>query len=87
MGEAHTGTIDLVLTDIVMQGMSGWKVASALKATHPEARVLYMSGYAPDHDEMKHEAGDDASFLAKPFTPHSLRRRVRQILNGLKKAV
>jgi len=87
VGEAHTGTIDLVLTDIVMQGMSGWKVASALKATHPEARVLYMSGYAPDHDEMKHEAGDDASFLAKPFTPHSLRRRVRQILNGLKKAV
>jgi two-component system, cell cycle sensor histidine kinase and response regulator CckA len=72
--------IHLLLTDIVMPGMSGKELWERLKTTHPALRVLFMSGYA-DHAIVHHGVLDeDAPFLPKPFSPVQLARKVREML-------
>jgi CheY-like chemotaxis protein len=75
--------IDLLLTDVIMPGMSGWTLAEMLSPQRPEMRVLYMSGY-PDGVIAKHgvtEAG--ISILRKPFTRDELMRRVEDVAIGV----
>ncbi len=73
---------DLLLTDVVMPGMSGPDVARRAKVLRPGLRVVLMSGYAPDN--LDHEAlGRPAAFLAKPFTPAALARTIRDVLDGV----
>ena len=77
---SHAGAIDLLITDLVMPGMSGSEVARAFRAQTPPLPVLFMSGYADEvvaHDGMNPE---DGAFLAKPFTPASLVATVRSVL-------
>jgi len=72
--------IDLLITDLVMPGMSGSEVARAFRARTPPLPVLFMSGYA---DEVVAHEGmhpNDGAFLAKPFTPASLVATVRSVL-------
>ena len=79
---AHTGTIDMLITDLVMPGMSGRELAKRLCAVRPQAKVLYLSGYTEDvlaHPGM-FEPG--TSFLQKPFTLQRLARKVREVLQG-----
>jgi two-component system cell cycle sensor histidine kinase/response regulator CckA len=71
--------IDLLLTDVVMPGMSGWALAETLASLRPEMRVLYMSGY-PDGVVARNgltEAG--ITILHKPFTREELTRRVEDV--------
>jgi CheY-like chemotaxis protein len=80
-GEYH-GRIDALVTDVVMPQMRGTEVARALTAMRPALKVLYMSGYTDD-DRFRQEAGSEAfAFLAKPFTPTALARRVREVLDA-----
>ncbi|HEU4686524.1 MAG TPA: PAS domain S-box protein [Nitrospira sp.] len=80
----HTGPIHLLLTDVVMPQMSGPEVAEKLRALRPKTKVLYMSGY-PDHPVFERDGvSREASFLPKPFTPHVLAKKVREVLDGLK---
>jgi PAS domain S-box-containing protein len=82
MARAHDGPIDLLLTDLVMPGMTGRELAAALKAERAEMRTLYMSGYTDDavfrHGVL--EAG--MNYLQKPFCAESLARKVRHVLDG-----
>jgi two-component system, cell cycle sensor histidine kinase and response regulator CckA len=76
------GTIDLLLTDVVMPHMGGLELAGKLLAERRGVPVLYMSGYSEKNVLREHAADSAASFLAKPFTPADLARRVRKILDG-----
>ncbi len=80
-GAEHEGAIDLLVTDIVMQGMSGLQLAEKLVAERPGIRVLYMSGYPEDSIA---EIGqlDRRFFLQKPFPPVQFLRAVRAALDS-----
>jgi signal transduction histidine kinase len=73
---------DLLVTDVVMPGMSGPELASRLKGVHPELRVLYCSGYAHDLQTRRAFGQEQDAFLQKPFTRDSLLRRVRALLDA-----
>jgi hypothetical protein len=76
-------TIHLVITDVVMPGMSGHELAQQLVAARPEIKVLYLSGYTEDAFGEAGAAAASKAFLQKPFTLHSLSRKVREILGKL----
>jgi len=75
----HTSRIDLMITDLIMPKMGGREVAAALPLLHPETKVLYMSGYAEDLNEL---LACGHSFIDKPFSPEALLRKVRDVLNS-----
>ncbi len=81
---ADNTEIDLLLTDVVMPGLSGRAVATALLAKYPSVKVLYMSGYFDDAHVRAQLAEAQASVLQKPFTPRALAAKVRQVLDGQK---
>jgi PAS domain S-box-containing protein len=78
----HRGTIELLLTDVIMPEMNGPEVARRLTASHPETRVLYMSGYLGDELSGKADLDPQTTLLRKPFTPGDLAQRIRQMLES-----
>ena len=81
LADDHGSEIHLLLTDVVMPGMSGYDLAKRLKAQLSDLRVLYMSGYAYDVFAEKGALKEDSAFLQKPFTPSVLAQRVRETLD------
>ena len=80
--EKHAGPIHLLLTDVVMPRMSGPELAARLRPQHPEAKVLYMSGYT-DKAIVDHGVLDPGiCFLQKPFVPETLLQKVREVLDS-----
>ena len=78
----HGSEIHLLLTDVVMPGMSGHDLAKHLTALHANLRVLYMSGYTNNVIAENGTLEEGLSFLQKPFTPQVLTQRVREALSG-----
>ena len=73
--------IHLLLTDVVMPQMSGRNLAKHMRTVHPEARVLYMSGYTDKAIVQDGILEGGTHFLQKPFVPDALARKVREILD------
>ena len=76
----HTGPVDMLVTDVVMPGMSGRELYEHLSHRHPGLKVLYVSGYADD--AFGREPGWGAALLSKPFSLETLAQRVHDELNA-----
>jgi FixJ family two-component response regulator len=74
-------TIDLLLTDVVMPGLSGSQLAELLAAERPGLRVLFMSGYTDDALSPHGVLGPGVHYLQKPFSPDVLAQKVREVLD------
>jgi PAS domain S-box-containing protein len=77
--------IDLLLTDVVMPQMSGRVLAERVSDLHPEASVLFMSGYTDDATLRHGVSSAETPFIQKPFSPNRLARRVREVLDVRRK--
>ena len=82
VSEEYPGNIEILITDVVMPGMSGRELAKRVAAARPNIRVLYLSGYT--EDAIIHEGALEpgTGFLQKPFTLQVLARKVREVLQG-----
>ena len=73
LAERLDGAIDLLITDVIMPGMSGRKMAECMLKHRPRMKVLYVSGYGESMDA-------EAAFLQKPFTTDELALKIREVL-------
>ena len=82
LAERHPGPIPMLVTDVVMPGMSGRELARRLLELRPDTKVLYLSGYADDAVERHGVLDPGTAFMQKPFSPGALASRVREVLDG-----
>ena len=80
-GHRHHGSIPLLVTDVVMPGMSGRELAAQLAMAHPETKVLYVSGYTDDAVVRHGVLNAGLAFLQKPFSAESFLLKVRDALD------
>ena len=78
----HDGGIDLLVSDVVMPGMDAGELAVQLRKRHPQAKVLFISGYSGDAFTSRQLRIPNPKFLAKPFTIPALTQRVREVLDS-----
>lgn len=74
-------SIDMLLTDVVLEGMSGKELADRLKSSRPGLKLLFMSGYSQSILSRHDISGADVEFIKKPFTPEMLARKVREVMD------
>lgn len=78
---AHEGALDLVMTDVVMPGMTGVELATRLRQAYPRLRILLTSGYSADVVGDRFSPGPDWHFVSKPFTVRELAAEIRKALS------
>jgi two-component system, cell cycle sensor histidine kinase and response regulator CckA len=76
------GTIDVLLTDVVMPGMSGPELGQVLLGLRPNLKLVYMSGYAGEHLDEEGINAEGTFLLQKPFTAASLEESIQRALNA-----
>ncbi|MDB5051355.1 MAG: histidine kinase [Fibrobacteres bacterium] len=82
IGRGHPGTIDLVITDVVMPRMDGIQMIQQLRLLRPDVRVLFMSGYIETPVVQNGVTPTDSHFIQKPFLPHMILDEVRDLLSA-----
>jgi len=80
LAEESGEPIDLLVTDVVMPGIGGGVLASELRQSRPDLKVLYISGYAKDSEAIERALRAGDSFLPKPFTLAEMAGKVRAVL-------
>lgn len=80
LSQNYAERIDLLLTDLMLPGMSGREVAQHLRAVHPHLKVLFMTGYSHSHSTQPN--GEPLALFRKPFTGSALARKVRSVLDA-----
>jgi YesN/AraC family two-component response regulator len=83
---AQAQRIDLMLTDIVMPGVNGRELAKAAQQLRPSLRVLYMTGYSRNAVVHHGRLEEGVELLQKPLSQVDLAARVRDVLDGTRKA-
>ena len=78
----YEGSIELLLSDVVMPGMTGDELQMHVKKMHPGIKVVLMSGYMDDALAKHGVSADKTAFIQKPFTPESLAKKVREVLDS-----
>ena len=83
LGQLEAGRPELVITDVVMPGMSGVEMAILIRERHPACKILLFSGNAGTTDflEVARAKGHDFELLAKPFYPTDLLAKIASICN------
>jgi len=81
LAEQHDGAIHLLVTDIVMPELDGWRIAALLQARRADLKVLFMSGYTDDTIIRSDVIDDQTTFLYKPLTSVGLAKKVHTILD------
>jgi two-component system, cell cycle sensor histidine kinase and response regulator CckA len=81
LAKLYQENINLLLTDVIMPKMNGKEVAEQIKAIHPEASVLFISGYNDDIIANHGVLDEKLHFLPKPFSPSTLAHKVREVLD------
>ena len=84
LASQHKGPLPLLITDMVMPGITGTELAERLKVRHKDLRVLYMSGYTDDKFVRYGMFSAPDDFIQKPFTPTMLNRIVQELLKSVK---
>jgi PAS domain S-box-containing protein len=82
LGTEHLAALDLVVTDLVMPGLGGRELARRLTALRPDLRIIFTSGYTDDAIVRQGALVPGSTFLQKPFTPDTLGRLVREVLDA-----
>ena len=82
LGNRYLEPIHLILADLVMPRLGGLDLVNHLVAAHPEARVLFMSGFSAEAAKGQGLLAKDHPFLAKPFRPDALARKIREVLDA-----
>jgi CheY-like chemotaxis protein len=80
--QGHHGPIDLIVSDVILPTMNGRILATRIRETHPESRVLLMSGYTGEVIALDGVLSPGTGFLPKPFTADALKRKVRDVLDA-----
>ncbi len=83
LAKSHKTKIHLLLTDVIMPGLSGRELAKRLVAANAGMRVLYMSGYTNNVIAQNGTLERGVAFLQKPFTPSALVEKVREVLDAV----
>ncbi|MGO9639781.1 MAG: PAS domain S-box protein [Candidatus Acidiferrales bacterium] len=84
LAEKHDGPIHLLVTDIIMPGMTGRELAQRLAEKRPEVKIVFMSGYTEYATSHQGSVGENETLLTKPFTRVTLARTVRDALSRTK---
>jgi signal transduction histidine kinase/ActR/RegA family two-component response regulator len=79
--ERHAGTIDLMVSDVVMPHLSGRQLLDRVRPLRPEMKVLFMSGYTAGAIEDRGVLSPGTNFIQKPFSPDDFTRKVREVLD------
>ncbi len=82
LARQHQSAIHLLVTDVVMPEVSGRELADQLVQLRPDMKVLFMSGYTDDAVVRHGILQEGIAYLQKPFTPDTLARKVRAVLDG-----
>jgi CheY-like chemotaxis protein len=81
ISKRYQSPIDLLLTDVIMPGITGPELAKRLRVLRPSIQVLFVSGYAEDGVMSDGDAASGFQLLPKPFTPAALAAKVRESLH------
>lgn len=81
LAETHDGPIQVMVTDVIMPGMTGPTLADLVARTRPQMKILYISGYDDESVTRHGLAGAGRVFLSKPFGLDAFLRSVRELLD------
>ena len=74
--------IDLLITDVVMPHMDGPDLVRHVRETHPDLKVIFISGYTEDAFRQRLDSDSDIHFLPKPFNLKQLATKVKEVISG-----